>query len=136
MEGNNPEGVLPEAQRRLLLLGACATAVYDYHRLKARSAETYVPLKVLWTWWQAYQRQGLDGLVPTDWTPWTDLPTQTQMVVTERLGWLDELVHSHAIPQECNLDEYVSKLVSIHQWSPRTAERWIRRYQVGGWWGC
>ena len=98
-------------------------------------AETYVSLKVLWIWWQAYQHQGLDGLVPTDWIPWTDLPTQTQMVVTERLGWLDELVHSHTIPQGCNLDEYVSQLVSIHQWSPRTAERWVRRYQVGGWWG-
>jgi len=135
MEGNDPEGVLPEAQRRLLLLGACATATYDYHRLKARASETYVPLKVLWIWWQAYQRQGLDGLVPTDWTPWTDLPTQTQTVVIERLGWLDELVHSHTIPQECNLDEYISQLVSIHQWSLRTAERWVRRYQVGGWWG-
>ncbi len=135
MEGNDPEGVYPEAQRRLHLLGAYATAVYDYHRLKVRAAETYVPLKVLWIWWQAYQRQGLDGLVPADWTPWTDLPTQTQTVVMERLGWLDELVHSHAIPEGCNLDEYVSKLVSIHQWSPRTAERWIRRYQVGGWWG-
>lgn len=134
MEGPDPAGVLPEAQRRLRLLGACATPIYDYHRLKARAAETYVPLKVLWTWWQAYQHQGLDGLVPTDWMSWTALPTQAQMVITQRLGWLEELVHSPAIPEECNLDEYVSKLAKRHQWSLRTAERWVRRYQVGGWW--
>lgn len=134
MEGHDPEGVLPEAQRRLQLLGACATAVYDYHRLKARAAETYVPLKVLWIWWQAYQRQGLDGLTPTDWIPWTALPDQTRIVITQRLGWLNELVHARAIPEECNLDTYVSTLANRNQWSLRTAERWVRRYQVGGWW--
>jgi transposase len=65
---------------------------------------------------------------------WTALPTQAQMVITQRLGWLEELVHSPAIPEGCNLDEYVSKLAKRHQWSLRTAERWVRRYQVGGWW--
>jgi transposase len=135
MQGNDPEGVLPEAQRRLRLLGACAKVAYDYHLLKARAAEMYVPLKVLWTWWQAYQRQGLDGLAPTDWRPWTDLPAQTQMVIAQRLGWLDELVHSHTMPHEGHLDEYVSKLAKQNLWSLRTAERWVRRYQVGGWWG-
>jgi putative transposase len=135
MNSHDPEGVLPEAQRRLLLLGDCATAEYDYHRLKARAAETYVPLKVLWTWLQAYQRHGLAGLTPTDWTPWTDQPITTQLVISQRLAWLAELVHARTIPEECHLDTYVSTLAKQHQWSLRTAERWVRRYQVGGWWG-
>jgi putative transposase len=135
MESHDPKGVLPEAQRRLQLLGACATAVYDYHHLKTRAAETYVPLKVLWTWWQAYQRQGLAGLAPPDWTPWAALPTTTQIIITQRLEWLAELVQARAIPQEFHLDTYVSTLAQRNHWSLRTAERWIRRYQVGGWWG-
>jgi hypothetical protein len=126
MDSHDPEGVLPEAQRRLQLLGACATEAYDYHRLQARAAETSVPLKVLWTWWQAYQRQGLDGLTPTDWTPWTALPATTQIVIRQRLEWLAELVQTHAIPQGGRLDTYVAMLAQRHQWSLRTAERWVR----------
>jgi hypothetical protein len=130
MDSHDPEGVLPEAQRRLQLLGACATEAYDYHRLQARAAETSVPLKVLWTWWQ-----GLAGLAPTDWTPWTALPTTTQILIRQRLEWLAELVQTHDIPQGGRLDTYVAMLAQRHQWSLRTAERWVRRYQVGGWWG-
>lgn len=135
MECSDPEGVLPEAQRRLCLLGPAAAETYDYHRLKARAAQTYVPLKVLWTWWQAYHHQGLVGLTPTDWMPWTTLPEKTQTVITERLAFLHDLVYARALPDECNLDDYVWALAERNQWSLRTADRWVRRYQVGGWWG-
>ena len=135
MECSDPEGVLPEAQRRLCLLGPAATETYEYHRLKARAAQTYVPLKILWTWWQAYHRQGLVGLTPTDWRLWTELPEKTQAVITERLAWLHDLVHAGALPDECDPEEYIPALAKQHQWSLRTAERWVRRYQVGGWWG-
>src|SRR6266516_3578215 len=108
MKCSDPKKVLPEAQRRLCLLGPAAAETYDYQRLKTRAAQTYVPLKVLWTWWQAYHHQGLGGLAPTDWMAWTELPTKTQTVITERLVLLHDLVHACAIPEECDLDEYVS----------------------------
>jgi putative transposase len=135
MECSDPEGVLPEAQRRLHLLGPLATAVYDYQHLRKRAAETYVPLKILWTWWQTYQHDGIDGLTPSDWTPWTALSTKTQIVIISRLASLSDLVHAQTIPDECDLDEYIPVLAKRNQWSLRTAERWVRRYQVGGWWG-
>jgi len=135
MECSDPEGVLPEAQRRLCLLGSAATETYDYHRLKARAAQTYVPLKVLWTWWQAYQKQREEGLTPTDWTSWTALPAKTQDVITERLTLLGKVVTARVFPGECDLDAYIPELANQNQWSLRTAERWVRRYQVGGWWG-
>jgi len=134
MEWSDPEGVLPEAQRRLHLLGPLATALYDYQRLRERAGETYVPLKILWTWWHTYQQDGIDGLTPSDWTPWTTLSTKAQRVITSRLASLGDLVHARAIPDECDLDEYIPVLAKRNQWSLRTAERWVRRYQVGGWW--
>ena len=100
-----------------------------------RAAQTYVPLKVLWTWWQAYQKQREEGLTPTDWTFWTALPAKTQDVITERLTLLGKVVTARAFPDECDLDAYIPELANQNQWSLRTAERWVRRYQVGGWWG-
>jgi putative transposase len=135
MECSHPEGVPPEVQRRLRLLGPLASASYDYHDLKARAALTYVPLKVLWTWWQAYQKQREEGLAPTNWTAWTALPAKTQQVIIERLAKLGKVVTTCAFPDECDLDSYIPELAQLHQWSLRTAERWVRRYQVGGWWG-
>jgi transposase len=135
MEHHNPEGVPPEAQRRLSLLGPLTSGPYDYHRLKVRAAQTYVPLKVLWTWWQAYQKQREEGLTPTDWTSWTALSAKTQNVITERLAKLGKVVTARAFPDECDLDTYIPELAELYQWSLRTAERWVRRYQVGGWWG-
>ncbi len=135
MEHHDPEGVPPEAQRRLSLLGPLVSCPYDYQRLKVRAAQTYVPLKTLWTWWQAYQKQHEEGLIPTDWASWTALPAHTQDVVTERLAKLGKVVTARAFPDECDLDAYIPELAKQHGWSLRTAERWVRRYQVGGWWG-
>jgi putative transposase len=135
MEHHDPEGVPPEAQRRLSLLGPLVSCPYDYQRLKIRAAQTYVPLKTLWTWWQAYQKQHEEGLIPTDWTSWTALPAHAQDVITERLAKLGKVVTARAFPDECDLDAYIPELAKQHGWSLRTAERWVRRYQVGGWWG-
>ncbi len=135
MECTDPEGVPPEALRRLRLLGPLASTEYDYHGLKERAAQTYVPLKVLWTWWQAYRKQREEGLTPTNWTSWTALPAKTQQVITERLVKLGKVVTACVFPDECDLDSYIPELAELHQWSLRTAERWVRRYQAGGWWG-
>lgn len=135
MDHHDPEGVPPEVQRRLSLLGPLTSGSYDYHRLKVRAAQTYVPLKVLWTWLQAYQKQHEEGLAPTDWTSWTALPAKTQDEITERLAKLGKVVMARAFPDECDLDASIPELAELNQWSLRTAERWVRRYQVGGWWG-
>jgi hypothetical protein len=55
-----------EANRRHTLLGPLAMSSYSYQLLRERSRETWVPAKVLWSWWHAYQQQGLDGLLPSD----------------------------------------------------------------------
>jgi putative transposase len=135
MQCTDPEGVPPEALRRLRLLGPLAEAPYDYHGLKERAAQIYVPLKVLWTWWQAYRKQGEEGLTPTPWTAWTALPAKTQQAITERLAKLGKVVTACAFPDECDLDSYIPELARLNEWSLRTAERWVRRYQAGGWWG-
>ena len=132
MELGDPETALREAHRRLKLLGPLASAPYDYQRLRERAAATYVPLKILWTWWRAYQQDGLDGLVPRDWIA---LDAQTEAAIAERLAQLGDLVRlvdeieAEAITITPNL---VTALAERNGWSLRTAERWIRRYQVGG----
>lgn len=134
MKYRNPEDVLPEKQRRLHLLGPTASAA-TYQQMQARAAETYIPLKVLWAWRRAFQQRGEEGLAPTDWKPWATLSPTVQQAITERLAQLGDLVTAPAIPDVCNLDEYIPVLAKQNQWSLRTAERWVRRYQVGGWWG-
>ena len=67
-----------EANRRLTLLGPLATSPYDYQLLRERSRKTWVPAKVLWSWWNAYQQHDLDGLLPSD---WTGLDEKTQSLI-------------------------------------------------------
>jgi len=100
---------------------------YSYQLLRERSRETWVPAKVLWSWWHAYQQQGLDGLLPSDWTL---LDEKTQSLIAEREQLLGEAINAVTITPEL-----VHTLVERNHWSPRTAARWIRRYQIGGWWG-
>jgi putative transposase len=132
MEHGDPETALREAHRRLTLLGPLASASYDYQRLRERAAATYVPLKVLWTWWRAYQQDGLDGLAPRDWIA---LDAQTEAAIVERVAQLGDLVRlvdetgAEAITITPDL---VAALAQRNGWSLRTAERWVRRYQVGG----
>jgi putative transposase len=132
MEQCDPETALREAHRRFKLLGPLSRASYDYQRLRERAAATYVPLKVLWTWWRAYQKDGLDGLVPRDWIA---LDAQTEATIAERLAQLGDLVRlMDEAEAEASIitPELVAALAERNGWSLRTAERWIRRYQVGG----
>jgi putative transposase len=132
MEQCDPETALREAHRRFKLLGPLASASYDYQRLRERAAAIYVPLKVLWTWWRAYQKDGLDGLAPRDWAA---LDAQTEATIAERLAQLGDLVRlvDEADAEAITItSELVAALTGRNGWSLRTAERWIRRYQVGG----
>ncbi len=132
MEHCDPETALREAHRRLKLLGPLSRASYDYQRLRERAAATYVPLKVLWTWWRAYQQDGLDGLVPRDWMA---LDAQTEAIIAERLAQLGNLVRLLDETEDEAIivtPDLVAALAQRNGWSLRTAERWIRRYQVGG----
>ena len=127
MESCNLERMQREAHRRLALLGPLATSPYDYHLLRERSRQTWVPVKLLWTWWNAYQQSGLDGLLPAE---WTRLDEQAEARIAERERQLGEAMDAVSITPEL-----VKILAKRNAWSPRTAERWIRRYQAGGWWG-
>src|SRR6266487_1779526 len=127
MESCDQERMQREARRRLALLGPLATSPYYYHLLRQRSRETWVPAKLLLTWWNVYRQNGLDGLLPTE---WTCLDEQTEARIAER-----ELALGKAMDTVTITPELVAALVERNTWSERTAERWIRRYQVGGWWG-
>jgi putative transposase len=127
MESCNPERMQREAHRRLALLGPLATSPYDYHLLRERSRQTWVPVKLLWTWWNAYRRSGFDGLLPVG---WTQLDEGAEARIAERERQLGEAMGAVSITPEL-----VKTLAERNAWSPRTAERWIRRYQAGGWWG-
>ena len=127
MDSCDPERMQREACRRLALLGPLATSPYNYHLLRQRSRETLVPAKLLWTWLNAYQQNGLGGLLPSE---WTCLDAQTQVIIAERERQLGEAMDAVTITPEL-----IQTLATRNAWSARTAERWIRRYQVGGWWG-
>ncbi len=127
MESCDQERMQREAHRRLALLGPLATSPYDYQLLRERSRETWVPAKLLWFWWNAYQQEGLDGLLPSE---WTCLDAKIQSLIAEREHQLGEAINAVTITPEL-----VNTLAERNAWSPRTAARWIRRYQVGGWWG-
>jgi putative transposase len=127
MESCTLERMQREARRRLALLGPLATSPYDYHLLRQRSRETWVPAKLLWTWWNAYQRCGLDGLLPVEWTV---LDEQAEARIAERERQLGEAMDAVIITPEL-----VEALAERNAWSPRTAQRWLRRFQAGGWWG-
>jgi len=127
MESCDQERKQREAHRRLALLGPLAASPYNYQLLRERSRETWVPAKLLWSWWHTYQQKGLDGLLPSE---WTCLDAKTQSLIAEREHKLGEAIYAVTITPEL-----VNTLAERNAWSPRTAARWIRRYQVGGWWG-
>lgn len=118
---------LREASRRLSLLGDLANTTYNYAQLRNWSHQVLVPYKVLWTWWQAHHRNGLEGLRPKDWEA-IDEPTQEKVRLRYRL--LSPLVDSIIVTQE-----QVQGLAQRNSWSERTALRWVQRYRVGGLWG-
>jgi len=125
MDSCDPERMQREACRRLALLGPLATSPYNYHLLRQRSRETLVPAKLLWTWLNAYQQNGLGGLLPSE---WTCLDAQTQVIIAERERQLGEAMDAVTITPEL-----IQTLATRNAWSARTAERCIRCYQVGGW---
>ena len=127
MESCDPARLQREARRRLALLGPLATTPYDYQLLRERSRATWVPARLLWTWWNAYRQSGLDGLLPVEWTP---LDGQAEARVAERERQLGDAMEAVTITPEL-----AKALATRNGWSARTAERWLRRYQAGGWWG-
>jgi putative transposase len=116
-----------EAHRRLQLLGDLVHQPYCYDLLRKRATTTLVPTKVLWTWWQAYQKRGLDGLSPTTWEP---LDEATQETVATRYADLREVVDTIEFASHD-----IDLLTSRKGWSDRTCMRWVMRYRIGGLWG-
>jgi hypothetical protein len=97
MESCNQERMQREAHRRLALLGPLATSPYDYHLLRKRSRQTWVPVKLLWTWWNAYQRSGFEGLLPVE---WTRLDEGAEARIAERERQLGEAMDAVSITPE------------------------------------
>jgi putative transposase len=115
-----------EAERCLTLLGACAQSECDDRQLRLRSRETFVPVRNLAAWRHNYLLRGFDGLLPVEWSP---LDAQTQLVVQARLDRL-----AGVADKECLTFGDVKELAERNNWSSSTAERWIRRYRIGGLW--
>jgi len=116
-----------ELQRRALLLGSLLQADYQYDLLRERARQVCVPIQHLWSWWYAYQKGGMKGLLPVDWKL-LDQPSQDK--VRERLAFLGELADKIEVTKE-----EVLALASDPKKSDRTKIRLFQRYRIGGVWG-
>jgi putative transposase len=115
-----------EAERRFKLLGCCAGDECDNRRLRDRSGETFVPIWFLADWQHKYRLQGIDGLLPVDWSPLNDLTLQLVQARYEQLAAIADL--------ECITSEDLHLLAAQKGWSDSKTERWVRRYRSGGLW--
>ncbi len=115
-----------EVKRRLGLLGELADAPYDYEALRERSSATLAPMDILYGWKRAYDVKGSDGLTPN----WTELMGEEKEVVVARFRELGECAGANTVT-----DEDIGMLANRNGWTRQKAERWLRRYRVGGLWG-
>jgi putative transposase len=115
-----------EVGRRLKLLGKCASGDCNSSQLRDRSRETFVPVKYLAAWRHAYRLHGSDGLLPRDWIP---LNERSQHIVLPRLEQLAPLADAEFVTTA-----QIKDLATQNGWSDSKAERWVRRYRIGGLW--
>lgn len=116
-----------EAERRSHLLGPLTAPEATDKQLRARSRQTLVPKRVLWSWWQAYREQGIQGLLPQHWTA---LSPAMQQLIEERRQLLGDLADTETVTHQD-----IDALAKRTQWSKPTAKRWFQRYRIGGLWG-
>jgi putative transposase len=117
---------LREAERRLRLLGDCAHGPYNYDQLLDRARTTYTSVRVLKHWRQTYQSKGKVGLKPDEWGE-LDAPSQCQMM--ERYKQLGDIAEAESVSPD-----QIDQVAQRNRWNYRQAERWLRRYRVGGLW--
>src|ERR1700722_4062073 len=77
-----------EAERRFLMLGDYATADYTSNQLLVLARQRYIPRSVLISWKHAFLRAGLDGLLPQEWKPLSEL---SQQKIAKRLELVKDL---------------------------------------------
>ena len=116
-----------EAKRKLLLLGDLAHQAFHYERFYARAFIVRVPLVIFKQWHEQFQHASLDGLLPHD---WTELEESTKQVAWERYQQLRDLTNIEIMESAIEAELAIKMHCSL-----RTAERWLRRYQIGGLWG-
>ncbi len=115
-----------EAERRLKLLGETAGVDYDYDQIRKRARRVDIQFKYFIKWWRAYRDQGMEGLIPQN---WTELDEKTWSIVIERYNELGELADAEMVTSD-----QIARLAARNGYSTRTANRWLRRYRVGGLW--
>jgi len=112
-----------EARRRLQLLG---TTVEDTRGtlLGVRARQVGIPAAVLRRWHGCYLRGGLDALVPVE---WPEIPEATWVLIERRYAALGKLAEAETITVED-----IRRLAERAGWTLRQAQRWLRRYRLGG----
>lgn len=115
-----------EAVRKLKLITPLLGSDYSLDLLKEISKQSLVPAKILWTWRQAYLAKQFPGLLPD----WKALDPSDYHLACARLEQLGEFAAAEVVTEED-----IRILMKRHQWSHRTAVRWLLRYRVGGLWG-
>jgi len=122
-----PEAKSREALRIHRLLGDLADRPYDKTELEIRAARAGVNPRRLKTWLDAYQRSGITGLEPAE---WTDLTADEQEIAHSRYVQLQQYCDE---PEISTAD--IAKLADELDWKFRRTKEWLDRYRNGGLWG-
>lgn len=115
-----------EARRRKQVLGDLVNKPYSFGRFQQHSWKTQVPVEVLKGWYGAYQLGGEDALLPD----WAELPEDVQQYVQKLYEGLAPFVEQDSISPDD-----IANYATSRNMSYRSAQRWIQRYCIGGFWG-
>ena len=113
-----------EAERRTKMLGSTVGKAYDYVALVIRSKITGIAVKTLWTWWQAQNKTGIEGLKPTNWGNIEKKNWENALRRREVLGEFADKI-------EIKAEEYKT-LADKHAWSLWKAKRELSQYRNEG----
>ena len=115
-----------EAQRRLEILGDLIFAPKDRRLLQSRSRDTGVPPMTLQLWLLAFQSGGEAALLPD----WSELDLSSQESALSKFRVIEPFIGAATIG-----NHNVAALARRLDRSIFTAQRLLKRYQVGGLWG-
>jgi putative transposase len=116
-----------ESARRKALLGVLAGGPYDHLAFQKRARATDIPIEIYRQWHIALQQNGMDGLRPKHWQA---LDEASAKAALERYKQLLPYADMEFITEKD-----IASLADIRDWSFRSAQRWLRRYRIGGLWG-
>ena len=111
-----------EAHRRLRLLGSTTEDTRGVE-LRARARQVGLPVAVLRQWHASYLHHGFDALLPA----WSDISEPTWVLIQQRYAALGVLAEAETLK-----DEDIRVLAARQGWTMHQAQRWLRRYRVGG----